>query len=87
MSLIKKSDVKNHLSARHHNRIHLASVSYPDATGFSGTNQVPIETDRPGFSQDFTGDHTTSGAGLGSSAETSAASTPQASTDSGLSKL
>jgi hypothetical protein len=39
MSLIKKSDVKNHLSNRYRNRngIHLQPpVSQPDATGFSG---------------------------------------------------
>lgn len=39
MSLIKKSDVKNHLSNRYRNRngIHLQpATSQPDATGFSG---------------------------------------------------
>lgn len=56
MSLIKKSDVKNHLSARHQNRIHIAPVSQPDATGFSGTNEPSVEVS---FTQDFTGDHTT----------------------------
>jgi hypothetical protein len=35
MSLITKSDVKNHLSARHRTEIHLARLeSYIDATGF-----------------------------------------------------
>jgi len=43
MSLIKKSDVKNHLSARRQNRIHIVPVSQPDATGFSGT-AAPIAT-------------------------------------------
>jgi hypothetical protein len=62
MSLIKKSDVKNHLSSRHHNHIHIAPVSQPDATGFSGTNQAPVETNESVFAQDFTADHTTSGA-------------------------
>lgn len=73
MSLIKKSDVKNHLSARHQNHIHIAPASQPDATGFSGTNQASVEADRAGFAQDFTGDHTTpatvvkpSGASIGS---------------------
>jgi hypothetical protein len=64
MSLIKKSDVKNHLSARYQNRIHIAPVSQPDATGFSGPSPAPIEPDRSGFNQDFTGDHTTSFADL-----------------------
>lgn len=36
VSLIKQSDVKNHLSSRHRTRIHLATpASQPDATGFS----------------------------------------------------
>ena len=85
MSLIKKSDVKNHLSARHQNRFHHASVSQPNATGFSGTNQAPVE--ESGFSQDFTADHTKSGAAVAHSAETSASSTPQITADSGPSKL
>lgn len=70
MSLIKKSDVKNHLSARHQNRIHIAPVSQPDATGFSGANPEAIEADRSVFNRDFTGDHTTSGKSLAPSAET-----------------
>ena len=37
MSLIKKADVKNHLSARHRTEIHLYRPgSQPDATGFAG---------------------------------------------------
>lgn len=37
MSLIKKSDVKNHLTARRHGGIHLYHPeSLPDATGFAG---------------------------------------------------
>jgi hypothetical protein len=37
MSVIKKSDVKNHLSIRNRNGIHLhRPASQPDATGFSG---------------------------------------------------
>ena len=37
MSLIKKSDVKNYLSNRNRNGIHLQPpASQPDATGFSG---------------------------------------------------
>jgi hypothetical protein len=61
LSLIKKSDIKNHLSARHHKRIHIVPVSQPDATGFSGTNQAPVETSEAAFKQDFIADHTTSG--------------------------
>jgi hypothetical protein len=37
VSLIKKTDVKNHLSPRHRRIIHLVvPASQPDATGFSG---------------------------------------------------
>ncbi len=44
MSLIKQSDVKNHLSPRHRTRIHLAEpASQPDATGFS--EEQPDHTD------------------------------------------
>jgi hypothetical protein len=36
VSLIKKSDVKNHLSSRYRTKIHLCEpASQPDATGFS----------------------------------------------------
>lgn len=34
MSLIKKTDVKNHLSARHRTEIHLQPAIQADATGF-----------------------------------------------------
>ena len=36
MSLVKRADVKNHLSARHRTDIHLTQpASQPDATGFA----------------------------------------------------
>ena len=35
MSLIKKSDVKNHLSARHHSKIHLQPQSLEGAAGLA----------------------------------------------------
>ena len=34
MSLTKKTDVKNHLSARHRTEIHLLPAIQADATGF-----------------------------------------------------
>ena len=34
MSLIKKTDVKNHLSARHRTEIHLQPAIQADSTGF-----------------------------------------------------
>jgi hypothetical protein len=44
MSLVKKSDVKNHLSPHHQKGIHLnRPVSQPDATGFSV--EEPARTD------------------------------------------
>jgi hypothetical protein len=44
MSLVKKTDVKNHLSPHHQKAIHLcAPLSQPDATGLSGDE--PERTD------------------------------------------
>lgn len=44
MSLIKKSDVKNHLSARRHKgKQPYRPVSQPDATGFSGVEPAPAD--------------------------------------------
>jgi len=49
MSLIKKADVKNHLSARHRSEIHLARPeNKSDATGFApenSTSEDPKVTD------------------------------------------
>lgn len=58
MSLIKKSDVKNHLSARFRKQVHLDQLaSQPDSTGFSqdepGAGKVRISD----FAQDFQADH------------------------------
>ena len=52
MSLIKKADVKNHLSARHRTEIHLARPgSQSDATGFlheeSTGNENPLSIPAP----------------------------------------
>jgi hypothetical protein len=57
MSLIKKSDVKNHLSMRHKNRIHVGPGSEVDATGISRSSQAIVEGQRSGFPKDFTADH------------------------------
>ncbi len=46
MSLIKKSDVKNHLSPRHRTQIHLCPPeSQPDATGFSAVEPGTVQAD------------------------------------------
>ena len=46
VSLIKKSDVKNHLSPRHRTQIHLCPPeSQPDATGFSAAEPGTVQAD------------------------------------------
>ena len=48
MSLIKKTDVKNHLSVRHRSEIHLQPAIQADATGFpydERTGADPSESD------------------------------------------
>ena len=46
MSLIKKSDVKRHLSPHHRKTIHAAQpVSQPDGTGFSDEDLAPTDPD------------------------------------------
>ena len=48
MSLIKKTDVKNHLSARHRTEIHLQPAIQADAIGFPYEDPAgadPIEND------------------------------------------
>ncbi len=46
MSPIKKSDVKNHRSTHDRNGIHLyRPASQPDATGFSGEQAEPADSD------------------------------------------
>ncbi len=63
MTLIKKRDVKDYFAARRlqSSRIHIVPASQPDATGFSGNEQVPVDTNPPVFAQDSTTDHTESG--------------------------
>lgn len=47
MSLVKKSDVKNHLSSHHKRAIHLnPPVSQPDATGFSEEESPRTDLDK-----------------------------------------
>lgn len=50
MSLTKKTDVKNHLSARHRTEIHLEPAVQADATGFpheEDTVEGPRENGEP----------------------------------------
>ncbi len=60
MSLIKKSDVKNHLSSHHRKAIHLTrQTSQPDATGFSVPEAGGRPANSPTFADDFSGEHST----------------------------
>lgn len=58
MSLKKKSDFKNHLSARHVSHIHLCAPEVPStATSFSAAGPGKAEQGSSVFSKDFVGDH------------------------------
>ena len=62
MSLIKKSDVKNHLSPRFRAKIHLCPlVSQPDATGYSVAEPGAIKAKSASFAEDFLAEHSSSG--------------------------
>jgi hypothetical protein len=63
MSLIRQSDVKNHLSPRFRTKIHLCQPeSQPDATGFSAAEPGAIETTPSDFTADFVAEHSAAGA-------------------------
>ncbi len=65
MSLIKKSDVKNHLSPRFRTKIHLCPpVSQPDATGFSVAEPDAIKANPSIFAEDFVAEHSSPGTDL-----------------------
>jgi hypothetical protein len=58
MSLIRQSDVKNHLSPRFRTKIHLCQPeSQPDATGFSAAEPVAINATASSFTEDFVAEH------------------------------
>lgn len=61
MSLIKKSDVKNHLSPRHRTEIHLCPPeSQPDATGFSAAESGVVQPDTSDSAKDLVAEHSSS---------------------------
>ncbi|MGB8261046.1 MAG: hypothetical protein WCE75_11875 [Terracidiphilus sp.] len=63
MSLVKKSDVKNHLSPRFRKEIHLNQPeSQPDATGFSVAEPAAVQAEPTEFARDFQGEHSSAGA-------------------------
>jgi hypothetical protein len=65
VSLIKKSDVKNHLSPRHRTEIHLCPPeSQPDATGFSAAESSPDQPDASDSAKDLVAEHSSSGSSL-----------------------
>ena len=65
MSLIKKSDVKNHLSPRHRTEIHLCPPeSQPDATGFSAAESGTVQPDASDSAKDLVAGHSSSGGSL-----------------------
>ncbi len=65
MSLIKQSDVKNHLSPRFRTKIHLCQPeSQPDATGFSVAEPDAISATSLNFTEDFVAEHSASVASL-----------------------
>jgi hypothetical protein len=65
MSLIKKSDVKNHLSPRYRTKILLCRpLSQPDATGYSVAEPAGIKANPSDFATDFVAEHSSSGTSL-----------------------
>ncbi len=61
MSLIKQSDVKNHLSPRFRTEIHLCQPeSRPDATSCSVAEPDAIQTSPLSFTEDFVREHSSS---------------------------
>jgi hypothetical protein len=65
MSLIKKSDVKNHLSSHHRKATHpTRQTSQPDATGFSVPEAGGTPANAPTFADDFSGEHSSNGASV-----------------------
>jgi hypothetical protein len=62
MSIVKKSDVKNHLSPFFRTQIHLCPPeSQPDATGFSAAEADAVQASALSFAEDFVQEHSTPG--------------------------
>lgn len=88
MSLVKKSDVKNHLSAQFRKAIHLSYPdSQPDATGFSGAGSISIPASPSTFAEDLNEEHSATGKSIGQADRVidSASTRPQAVTKSATS--
>ncbi len=79
MSLIKKSDVKNHLSARYRKEVHLGKqVSQPDATGFSKAEPGAGKVKPSVFAEDFNVEHSFPCTGVAPSDPLTDSNCPQA---------
>jgi len=79
MSLIKKSDVKNHLSPQFRTKIHLCEpVSPPDAIGCAVPETGAIEAISANFAEDFVTEHSSSSAVLAPSDPVTGGIGPQA---------
>jgi hypothetical protein len=79
MSIIKKSDVKNHLSPGFRTKIHLCNaVSEPDATGHSAAEPGEVQAGSSGFAQDFLTDHSSRGAAIAQAKPVAGSTSPQA---------
>lgn len=62
MSLLKQSDVKNHLSPRYRSKIHLReSVCQPDATSASVAEPDVTQAIPSDFARDFVAEHSSAG--------------------------
>jgi hypothetical protein len=58
MSLIKKSDVENHIAPRHRKEIRLSRhESRPDATGFSVAELNAVNAEQSEFVVDYSAEH------------------------------
>lgn len=58
MSIVKKSDVKNHLSPRLHTQIHLCPPgSAPDTDGYSVAEADAVQASPVSFAEDFVQEH------------------------------
>ncbi len=62
MSIINRTDVKNHMRPLFLSKIHLCEPqSQPDATGFSEPEPDTIEAQPLGFAADFVAEHSSQG--------------------------
>ncbi len=79
MSVIKRSDVKNHLHSPFLTRIHLVQPeSQPDATGYSVAEPETIKANPSGFAEDLIAEHSSSGFSVAPTEQVTGSSSQQA---------